>query len=271
MPHAKPEPEEKICSNKGGNKDKDFCEGITSAKECREHLDKCKVGSNVPAEEEPKKEEPKPVAKPEPTKVEPKPKPVAPLPLPEVKAPDAKWTRMVAFTIAFIIIEIAVAAFYHSKKTDSTTPPEDGSEHSIALLQKNEFRYGLFDCLQVPSLTAFSFLCCPVRWADTIHMAGFMAFWAGASIMIGLGAASPWTSGLTIVLALIMAVYYRQKLRGEFEMATGTMKSIAEDIATYAFCPCLAVVQEARQLEEAYAVGHPIKKVEVEGEKKDSA
>merc|ERR1719453_1149954 len=132
---------------------------------------------------------------------------------------------MVFFTISFIIIEICVAAFYHSKKTDSTTPPNDGDNHSVALLQKNEFRYGLFDCLQVPSLTAFAVLCCPVRWADTIRMAGFMAFWSGAAIMIGLGAASPLTSGLTIMLALIMAVYYRQKLRGEFEMATGTVKS----------------------------------------------
>jgi Cys-rich protein (TIGR01571 family) len=193
-------------------------------------------------------------------------------PAPVQEDPEySKWMRTMLFTMAFIVIEVAVAAFYNAKKSDSTTPPQDGAEHSIALLQNGEFRYGLFDCLQVPSMTAFAFLCCPVRWADSIRMAGFLAFWTAAGIMIGLGAASPLTSGLTILLALIMAVYYRQKLRSEFGMVSGSVKSYAEDIAAYAFCPCLAVVQEARQLEEAYAVGHPIKQVTFEDDKKDSA
>jgi Cys-rich protein (TIGR01571 family) len=232
----------------------------------------------APAAPAPEEKKPEPAApaseekKPEETPVE---KKEVPTSIPAAPVAEDKeyqqWTRTMLFTIAFIVMEVAVAAFYNAKKSDSTTAPQDGAEHSIALLQNGEFRYGLFDCLQVPSLTAFAFLCCPVRWADSMRMAGFLAFWTAAGIMIGLGAASPLTSGLTVILALIMAVYYRQKLRSEFGMVTGSLKSIAEDVVAYAFCPCLAVVQEARQLEEAYAVGHPIKKIDAEDDKKASA
>lgn len=182
---------------------------------------------------------------------------------------DKEFVRKVIFTVAFIIVEICVAALYFWKKTDADRPPNDGSEHSVSLMQNGEFRYGLFDCLQVPSLTAFALVCCPIRWADTLRMAGFMAFWVAAAMMIALQAASPLTYGITMILALIVAVRYRQQLRGEFELASGTAWSYIEDIAAYAFCPCLAVVQEARQLEEAYAVGHPIKMVD--GDDKEKA
>merc|ERR1712118_55793 len=117
------------------------------------------------------------------------------------------------------------------------------------------------DFVQVPALTVFSFICCPIRWADTMRMGGLLAFWVGAVIMIALGAASSWPSGYSICTALIAAVIYRQKLRREFQITNGTLGTIVEDIVLYMLCPCLAVVQEARQMEEAYAVGHPIKTV----------
>eukprot|EP00746_Dinoflagellata_sp_MGD_P091950 gnl/MRDRNA2_/MRDRNA2_36409_c0_seq1.p1 gnl/MRDRNA2_/MRDRNA2_36409_c0~~gnl/MRDRNA2_/MRDRNA2_36409_c0_seq1.p1 ORF type:complete len:502 (-),score=95.73 gnl/MRDRNA2_/MRDRNA2_36409_c0_seq1:41-1384(-) len=190
---------------------------------------------------------------------------------PQETVESSNWMRSAIFTIAFSLFQVAMTFLYQTLKKDSTAAPYDGGVHNVEMMQRGDFRYSVFDVLKAPALTIFSFICCPVRWADTMRMAGFLALWTGALIMIAFGAASTLTSGYSMGFALVMAAIYRQRLRKEFQITSGTLQTIGEDLALYMFCPCLAVVQEARQMEEAYAVGHPIKTVVLAEWKKPSA
>merc|ERR1719240_2207237 len=89
-------------------------------------------------------------------------------------------------------------------------------------------------------------------------MASFMSFWVGVVLLTLLELIHAFTG---CCLAWGVVVYYRQRLRKEFGFEHGTFKSCCCDICGYCWIPCCMAVQEARQLDEAYAVGHPIRKV----------
>lgn len=91
-----------------------------------------------------------------------------------------------------------------------------------------------------------------------MRMAGLMAFWTAIIVMGFLYAVSPYTGGLALLVMLCLVTYRRQQVRQLFGMNSGGMTTMGEDCCVYIFCSCCAIVQEARQLEEAYAVGYPL-------------
>merc|ERR1719498_2211064 len=87
-------------------------------------------------------------------------------------------------------------------------------------------------------------------------MAGFMGFWVAFTIWFVLCLLN--AIGGLLVFSIIIGVvgaFFRSKIRAMFEMKQ-TMMTHAEDCLTYCCCTCCAIVQEARQLEEAYATNH---------------
>lgn len=155
---------------------------------------------------------------------------------------------------AFLLI--ACCAFvYQKNKVDPQQPPRDGLDHSAALLDRGDWRFGLFDCMHTPMICVLA-CCFPcIRWGDTMRMAGFMSFWAAVLIFDFLYCANSATSGLTMLIVVMIATYQRQAIRRLFGMKSGTAET-AKDCAIYCCCSPCAIVQEARQLEEAYAVQH---------------
>lgn len=92
--------------------------------------------------------------------------------------------------------------------------------------------------------------CCPaIRWADTMSMAPLLPFWAALGLMLLLACLQPATGGLISILTVLVAVYFRQRLRRIYNHGPFTPKNMALDCLTWTFCCCCAIVQEAREVE----------------------
>jgi len=139
--------------------------------------------------------------------------------------------------------------------------PEDGEEHNRENLD-GTWRYRLFDVAGDRSICCIS-CCCPViRFADTVSMSNILGFWATIFLIAGFIVIAEISMGIGSLAVLAFFVYCRQTHRHLFSMtgnaAPGTVRSCVEDCFTMAFCSCCAIIQEARQMEEAHLVGHAI-------------
>lgn len=132
--------------------------------------------------------------------------------------------------------------------------------HSANLLDQGNFRYGLFDCFSADRIVCCTALCCPsIRWADTMRMAGIFSFWTGVLLFAALLNLATATAGLSSLILLCITTWKRHVIRQLFDMPTG-FGSCALDCMTYFCCACCAIIQEARQMEEAHAVKHKVLK-----------
>lgn len=160
-----------------------------------------------------------------------------------------------------MIMILIFAACYKSYKENPTCPPQDGEEHTAELLDRQNWRFGLCSCTSNPSVCCMT-LCCPViRWADTMEMSGLMVFWAAVTVCALLLSMSYATFGLTYLLFVLMATHGRQQLRELFGLSGRSAQGCMYDCFLYSCCCYCAIWQEAQQLEEAYAVGHPVVRV----------
>lgn len=166
------------------------------------------------------------------------------------------WTVLVTMVIAFILT-LTAAFIYQRNKKD---PAVDPSRRGMAM-DREDFHFGICSCSDVPSMSLLTCCCFAIRWADTMRMASFLGFWVGVVLITFLELINGVTGGAAACFAWFIVVFYRQKLRKEFGLEHNTLKSCCCDICGYCWIPCCMAVQEARQLEEAYAVGHPIRKV----------
>lgn len=156
--------------------------------------------------------------------------------------------------LVWLALVLASAVLYRRYKEylQDELPPDS---HLPQQLNGN-WRYGFWDCLSVPKMCIFS-LCCPViRWSDTAAMAGFLGFWVAFALWTTLVICNVLVGFLLGLLTTVVGVYYRQRIRGLFQIEKGTFATIALDILAYCFCPCLAILQEGRVLEEAYLCHH---------------
>lgn len=157
----------------------------------------------------------------------------------------------VAITLLVWTVVAVLCAIYHEKQkvypSSSENKPED---------LDGKFKFNLFGCFEEPMMTLLSCCCPAIRWADTSRMAGFMGFWVAFTLFFVLCLLN--AIGGFAVFSMIIGVvgaFYRSKIRATFNMEQTAMTH-AEDCLTYCCCTCCAIVQEARQLEEAYATNH---------------
>jgi len=156
--------------------------------------------------------------------------------------------------IIWALLVIVAAAFYVREKE---FPPKDkiGVEHMP--LVYGEWQFSLFGCFDGPALFLLSCCCAPVRWADTMRMARMLTFSGALMLFVGLVVLDVVCAGLSLVVLLGFLVYYRQQIRKKFGIQSGDVFTITQDCLAYTLCSCCAIMQEARQLEEAYQVRHP--------------
>lgn len=144
------------------------------------------------------------------------------------------------------------------------------------------FSFSLFGCFEDPKLSLLA-LCCPmIRWADTMDKANrnelaenrspsqmkaapdghFIKYWPAVFLVATLTALQLYVGGAALfpfmgcvfsIAMLIVAVLYRQRMRRRAEIKrVGSCSSITEDFFTWLCCPCCAVVQEAREIEQEW-------------------
>lgn len=178
---------------------------------------------------------------------------------------DSDWwimsTVFFLFTVMiWWILVIVEARFYLDIKLHP--PPSDQSLQ----VQHGLWYYGLCMWYQVPGLSLFTCCCPAIRWADTMRMAGFIGFWLALPMYLALqaGCFYPVASFLFVPFLIGMCVFYRQRIRKKFEMPYCTPITILADILFHTFCGCCALVQEARQLEYAWASQDPVLKTRSE-------
>mmetsp|Transcript_38767 Transcript_38767/g.89493 ORF Transcript_38767/g.89493 Transcript_38767/m.89493 type:complete len:308 (-) Transcript_38767:98-1021(-) len=99
--------------------------------------------------------------------------------------------------------------------------------------------------------------CLPVRWAATAASSKvkFIPYWPALFLFATLLLLGPFTAGLTVVAALGFAVALRHKIRDLWNIGKTKYKLswIALDCVLWTCCPCLAAIQEAREIEYSNA------------------
>ncbi|CAK0871970.1 unnamed protein product [Prorocentrum cordatum] len=122
----------------------------------------------------------------------------------------------------------------------------------------SQWKDGLCDCFDEPEI-CFWACCCPaIRWADTVDLGGLVPFWVALAIYLGLSVGSAFLGEALLWAALAVACAgFRQEMRRKFGMSQSG-RTYAEDCLLYCCCSCCAIAQEARHIEEACRVGHPV-------------
>jgi len=166
------------------------------------------------------------------------------------------WTVLVSGVLFFIFT--IVAAFVYQRNKKDPVPDPNRRFNSGMARNKDDFTFGVCSFVEVPGMSLLTCCCFAIRWADTMRMASYMSFWVGVILMTLLQMSNAGTAGGLGIVALGVVVYYRQKLRKDFGLEHSTMKSCCCDFCGYCWIPCCMALQEARELEEAYAVGRPI-------------
>mmetsp|Transcript_95300 Transcript_95300/g.253143 ORF Transcript_95300/g.253143 Transcript_95300/m.253143 type:complete len:284 (-) Transcript_95300:55-906(-) len=116
------------------------------------------------------------------------------------------------------------------------------------------FAYGpweLSGCLREDRTLLFCSCCCLcVQWADTLssHKLHLGKFWPlllfSATFVIG-----EWKVFRPHFLLVLLAVYYRQRIRAAYGLPSGTPQTYLADCLLWCCCGPCAALQEARQVE----------------------
>jgi Cys-rich protein (TIGR01571 family) len=162
--------------------------------------------------------------------------------------------------VLWAVLVLLLGTCYHHKKQHPPQLDPEGvnvSLHDRERLDRHRWRFALFECSEVPSLCLFTVLCAPICWADTMRMAGFMNFFAALALVVALTVLGCLSFGLGFCVLIGVCVHYRQRMRNKFDIHSQVCGSYTLDVLAYVFCPWCSIVQEARQMEEAYLARHP--------------
>lgn len=176
------------------------------------------------------------------------------------------WIQAFIIILALILAITGLAYWYHKRSTKSRSDftsfraattgaagPPIGVEESF-----REWQHGVCGCMSEPGVCVWGFLCPSIRWADTIGVVGYLGFWSAFSIYVLLQAVGFVTGELLLWIALaLLCTGYRQQLRESFGMKRDRV-TFVQDCLLYCCCPCCLIVQEAKHVDEALKVGHPI-------------
>lgn len=150
-----------------------------------------------------------------------------------------------------VVIGLVAAVIYRCTKR--WPAPEMTTETDLQVWSS-----GHFDCLQEPMLCCMA-CCCPcIRWADTMDMANVIGFWPAAAVFLFLMASNFWFPAF-VIINIALLIYGRQMLRKGFAMKEQTTaRSLCGDCLYVSFCTPCAITQEARHVEKAAKVKHPL-------------
>eukprot|EP00927_Polykrikos_kofoidii_P072410 TRINITY_DN6852_c0_g1_i1.p1 TRINITY_DN6852_c0_g1~~TRINITY_DN6852_c0_g1_i1.p1 ORF type:complete len:357 (-),score=34.38 TRINITY_DN6852_c0_g1_i1:107-1132(-) len=130
-------------------------------------------------------------------------------------------------------------------------PPQLPGDFSLV---EGEWQFPLCGCFEETNMCCFTFFLCPIRWADNMRMAGIMDFTTAMALSL-CGFALTWVWSIAGIIVPLVLVCFRQKLRAKFNIPSDTCCILAHDLCTAVFCGCCMVIQEGRQLEQAYQSG----------------
>jgi Cys-rich protein (TIGR01571 family) len=162
---------------------------------------------------------------------------------------------VVSFLI-WLLLYLGVAAYY-TKNVLPYEPPaaKEADDES----KFRTFRSGLFSCTEDTHICFWAFCCTGIRWADTRSKLGIRRFWPAFLIITGLMCLS-WIPVCTVLCHIIVCCWFthsRQEFREHFNFEEQGSSVCVKDCCTYFWCPCCAVAQEGRHVQDACTHNHP--------------
>lgn len=180
---------------------------------------------------------------------------------PSVSA-NEKWKRLIleqAVALGAMLVSSSITLtlaflFWRNRK-----PPE---REQGGLVDEDKFKtwtHSLFSCFGDMEVCLWACFCPAIRWAGTVNLMGFMGFWIAFTIIFGIELAASTTGDFAIwVVLAIVCTAMRQEMRVVYGMDRQGGWTYLQDFCSYCFCACCTIIQEARQVEDAYKVGYPI-------------
>jgi len=170
------------------------------------------------------------------------------------------WGRGLSYFFAYFIIVMFIAMIWMKGIRGRTRRGYDERRN-----MPPGFAYGLFSmdhCFgHHANVCLCSWCCTPLRLADTYAKEPFPLignFWTALIMLTCLLGLSQLSLGATGALLLVLAVYFRQRLRQQYQLETGGVVLI-KDLLAWCLCPFCAVAQEARQVEFVKKPNDPVK------------
>lgn len=169
--------------------------------------------------------------------------------------------QMIVSAVCWIVLVVAVAFFYLRLK--ELPPPASGDgvaapEGKPSDASLSHWKDGCGDCFEEPGICLWACCCPAIRWADTVDLSGLVRFWVALAVFLGLSVANAFLGEVLLWAALaVVCAGFRQEMRRKFGMSQSG-STYVEDCLLYCCCSCCAIAQEARHVEEACRVGHPV-------------
>jgi len=177
--------------------------------------------------------------------------------------PPSKMPRFREYLASVSVYSVLVLAFAFVYKTRFMQDLGAKGYNTPSLLRPTFLRCGFaYSCFDFRNLQAdwpmcLWAWCCPiVQWAGTASASKtpFLSYWEAVMFMLVMVALSPFTYGLTGLVALAVVLVRRRQLRKVYNHTRSDNKSWLEDFC-FVFCCnpflCCQLMQEAREV--AYA------------------
>lgn len=173
----------------------------------------------------------------------------------EADAKKALLRGVVGFVTVLVWAGLAalLAQYYLNNKVHPSADIDPADTEAL-----RTFRYGPFECFGRMDVSLWVCCCPAIRWADNVTTMGLLPnFWLAWMIWMGFSLVTGESQDLVALTVLaILGAMFRRELRLKFQMAA-TGVTFFQDCLLYCFCPCCAITQEARQVEDALRAGHP--------------
>lgn len=152
----------------------------------------------------------------------------------------------------YVMLALLIWSVCYPAKPFPVAEPADIEDPKVTL------ESGHFACLRSPEI-CWCACCCPgLRWADTMYMAGLTSIVTGLTFVFCCSLLNCFTYfGNAIVgpFTLLLALYYRHKLREAIGLSYWTAGSCCIDCLYLLFCPWCAIAQEARTVKHLHQKG----------------
>jgi len=161
-------------------------------------------------------------------------------------------------SLVYLLFGIVLAFAYKQARLKHNEPFQPSPRIDLQDREhRKDFSFSLFGCFGDMNVCLVG-CCCPcLRWADTVDRKQLLPYWWAFSLMFGLMLLHVYTMGLSTLIACIVGITYRQRLRKRYGFDSGTLGTLAYDSMAWFCCQPCAVIQEARE-EAAHKPGAEI-------------
>jgi len=161
---------------------------------------------------------------------------------------DAAKESFLIGSFVYVVAGIAVAFLYNkARNLESTKEMFAPKAQTQFAKSPSNFSFSILGCFADPNLCVLGCFCPCLRWADTMDRQKLMGYWKAFLCFFILTALYGFTWGIAPIIVVVLGIVYRQKLRKNYDIESGTAKSIFFDLLAWLFCQPCAIIQEARE------------------------